>query len=372
MKMPTHKHAVHGLLTGLLGSLLCLAGTAAAQMAEVEPNDSQNDAQMLCMGSSSMSVTASIGSGGTTSDFDIFGFNAIAGEAPTIQVTSDGTWDPLMVLYDDLGNILNQSDDVYVPAYSTDPAISNYAVPATGSYYVAVAGSPNYLNSNFTPMAPGTQVFGGAYTLDVSGVTSDCAPPVAETEPEPTVEEPPVVVEEPPVTDEGATIITMEVLHWRGQDREISKRWKKRMKKAKRRMVRRYGVYPIPVVMFSSQTFDATDVDPKSLTFGPTGDEDSLFRCSRRGRDVNKDGMKDMLCFFDAFKTEFEVGDVQGHLNGETHQGEAFTSSASLKIYKLAKNKRKGKKWKKREKRYDRWHKRNHRGWHDDHDDDDD
>ncbi len=367
MKMPTHKRAVNGLLTGLLGSLLCLAGTAAAQMAEAEPNNSQLDAQMLCMGTSSMTVEANIGSGvpgSTTTDFDVFGFNALAGEAPNLRVTSDGTWDPLMVLYDDLGNILNQSDDVYVPAYSTDPAISNYAVPATGSYYVAVAGSPMYLNSNFTPFAPNNPVFGGAYTFDISGVNSTCEP-VAQDEP-PVYEEPPVVVEDPPVTEDGATIITMEVLHWRGQDREVNKRWKKRIK----RMRKRNGVYPIPVVMFSSETFDATTVDPKSLTFGPTGGENSLFRCSRRGRDINKDGMKDMLCFFDSYKAGFEVGDVQCHLNGETHHGEAFTSSASLKIYKVAKKKKKGKNrhWRRGHKRdHERRSHRAHR--HHDHDD---
>ena len=311
---------------------------------------------------------------------DIFAFDAAAGEAPTIEVTSDGTWDPLMVLYDHLGNIVNQADDVYVPAYSTDPAISGAALAASGRYYVAVAASPNYLGANYSPFAPGTAAMGGTYTLDISNLTAStvsaastggtasagsCSP-VAESEPDPVPEELPPV-EEPVVTDAGATIISMEVLHWRGQDRQISKRWKKRMKRVKRRMVRRYGVYPIPVAMFSSESFDATSIDPKSLTFGPTGDEDSLFRCSRRGRDINKDGMKDMLCFFDAFKTEFEVGDVQGKLNGETHNGEAFTSSGSLKIYKVSKDKKK-KKWKKRSKRYDRWHNRNHSRWHRHHD----
>jgi hypothetical protein len=376
MNMPTHKRAVNGLLSGLLGSLLCLSGTAAAQLVESEGNDTQGDATLLCIPNSGVSVTAGIGAGGASTDMDIFAFDAASGEAPAIQVTTDGTWDPLMVLYDDLGNILNQSDDTYVPAYSTDPSISNYALPASGRYFVAVAASPNYLGANFAPFAPGTAAMGGTYTLDISNFTastvsaastggtasSGTCSPVAEEE------ELPPPVEEPPVTDEGATIITMEVLHWRGQDRQISKHWKKRMKRVKRRMVRRYGVYPIPVVMYSSDTFDATAVDPKSLSFGTTGDEDSLFRCSRHGRDINKDGMKDMLCFFDAFKTGLDAGKVQGHLKGETHHGEEFTSSASLKVYKLVKNKRNGKEWDRRSKRYDRWKSRNQSRWNRHHD----
>lgn len=377
MNMPTRKHAVHGLMAGLLGSLLCLSGTASAQLVESEANDTAGDATLLCIPNSGVSVSASIGAGGASSDMDIFAFDAASGEAPTIQVTSDGSWDPLMVLYDQLGQILNQSDDTYVPAYSMDPSISNYALPASGRYFVAVAASPNYLGANFAPFAPGTEGMGGGYTLDISNLTAStvssastggtaatgsCSP-VAESDPGPVEEELPPV-EDPVETESGEMVITMEVLHWRGQDREISKRWKKRMKRVKRRLVRRYGVYPIPVAMFSSESFDATTIDPKSLSFGPTGEEDSLFRCSRRGRDINKDGMKDMLCFFDAFKTGFDAGHVQGHLKGETHYGEEFTSSATLKVYKLVNKKRNGKKWQKRSKRYDRWHKRNHSRWH--------
>ena len=123
-----------------------------------------------------------------------------------------------------------------------------------------------------------------------------------------------------------------------------------------KRKGKRDGIYPIPVVMFSSDTFTATDIDPSTLTFGVYGDEDSMFRCSKRAMDINKDGRNDMVCFFDAFKTGFDVGDVQGLLNGETVNGDAFTSSASLKVFKVSKDKKKRKHWR-----------RGHHRHHDDH-----
>jgi hypothetical protein len=343
MNMPNLKRTVNGLLAGLFGSLLCLSSTARAQLVESEPNDTAQNAQLLCFAGAGVTITAAIGSGATTSDLDIFAFDAESGDAPSLQVTSDGSWNPLMVFYDETGHVLNQSDDVYVPAYSTDPAIGHSALSASGRYFVAVAASPNYLGDNFAPFNPGTSATGGTYTLTISGVSTTTTTgidgetasdgscnPVTQSEPEPL---PPA--EEPVVTQPSTTSISMEVLHWRDKDPEISKLWQERMERATRQMIVRHGVHPVPVVMFTSASFDATDVDPKSLTFGRTGEEDSLFRCSRRGRDVNKDGKKDMVCFFDTFKAGFEVGDVQAHLNGETRQGEAFTSSASLKAYKV-------------------------------------
>ena len=59
-----------------------------------------------------------------------------------------------------------------------------------------------------------------------------------------------------------------------------------------------------------------------SLTFGPTGDEESL---QRRGRDyvpncgsedTNDDGLLDLVCRFNLQDTGFQVGDIEGVLRG--------------------------------------------------------
>ena len=125
------------------------------------------------------------------------------------------------------------------------------------------------------------------------------------------------------------------------------------------------GIYPIPVAVFSKEGFDATTIDPESLGFGASGEEKSLFRCSKRGFDVNRDGQRDMVCFFDAYKAGFEVGDVEGVLTGMYEHGE-FTSRAPLKIFAISKDKR-NKKWKKRKyrghgehKHHSRWNRHKH------------
>jgi hypothetical protein len=350
MNKPTHKRVVHGLLVGLLGSLLGLTGTAFAQLVDVEPNDTAADAQLLCIPSGGVTVSANMGNGATsTSELDIFAFDATAGDAPNIGVVTDLTWDSLLVLYDANGIVVNMNDDYMGDgSYTTDSRIDTYKVLNSGRYFAAVVSVPNYLQDNFSPVAPNVSGMGGSYTLDISGVTASATTastggtaaggscsPVVESDPPP----PPAA---DPIPEAGPTVISMEVLHWRNQDGDVAKRWKHHLK----RKGKRAGIYPIPVVMFSSDTFAATDIDPNTLTFGTYGDEASLFRCSKRGMDINKDGRMDLVCFFDGFKTGFDVGDVQGLLNGETVDGEAFTSSASLKVFKVSKDK-KHKHWRK-------------------------
>ena len=55
----------------------------------------------------------------------------------------------------------------------------------------------------------------------------------------------------------------------------------------------------IPVAILSTKDFDASSqVDQNSLTFGSTGNEESLVSCNRRPRDVDGDGLKDVICYF--------------------------------------------------------------------------
>jgi hypothetical protein len=75
----------------------------------------------------------------------------------------------------------------------------------------------------------------------------------------------------------------------------------------------------IPVAILSSPDCDApSDVDQASLTFGRTGDEESLAFCSPSPKDVNDDGLYDLVCHFYTQHTGFECGDTEGILKGQT------------------------------------------------------
>jgi len=84
----------------------------------------------------------------------------------------------------------------------------------------------------------------------------------------------------------------------------------------------------IPVAILSSADFDAPDeveVDRATLTFGVTGDEQSLLSCeTRKPKDVNGDGLIDLECQFSTNQTNFPCGRTAGLLRGETHTGGSF------------------------------------------------
>jgi len=89
----------------------------------------------------------------------------------------------------------------------------------------------------------------------------------------------------------------------------------------------------IPVAVLSDLGFSApTHVDPASLTFGRTGDEQSLAFCNLNGEDVNGDGLLDLVCHFDTGKTGFQPGDTQGVLKGRTFGGIPFLGVDTVKI----------------------------------------
>jgi hypothetical protein len=89
----------------------------------------------------------------------------------------------------------------------------------------------------------------------------------------------------------------------------------------------------IPVAVLSSLDFDApSDVDQDSLTFGHTGDEESLAFCSPSPEDINDDGLYDLVCHFYTQHTGFECGDTEGILKGQTVDGVPIEGSDSVKI----------------------------------------
>ena len=91
----------------------------------------------------------------------------------------------------------------------------------------------------------------------------------------------------------------------------------------------------IPVAILSNKNFDAPgQVDKDSITFGPTGDEPSKAFCLRRGKDVNRDGKKDLIIFFSAKRAGFQVGDQMGYLKGTTVNGNPIKGQDKVQIVK--------------------------------------
>ncbi len=95
----------------------------------------------------------------------------------------------------------------------------------------------------------------------------------------------------------------------------------------------------IPVAILSTADFDAvSEVDRTSLTFGATGDEDSLElrghppvpNCGEE--DVNSDGLSDLVCHFNTQAAEFEEGDTEGILKGLTLDGDPILGVDSVDI----------------------------------------
>lgn len=87
------------------------------------------------------------------------------------------------------------------------------------------------------------------------------------------------------------------------------------------------------MAILSTSVFNAPyDVDRTSLTFGRTGDEQSLFKCLRRGIDVNHDGLRDLICFFQTRLTGLQVGDTEAILKGYTKSGMLIIARDSAKV----------------------------------------
>lgn len=89
----------------------------------------------------------------------------------------------------------------------------------------------------------------------------------------------------------------------------------------------------IPVAILSTPDFDApSEVDKTSLTFGRTGDEPSLAKCTKSDEDVNGDGLLDVVCHFNTQETDFEAGDAVGILKGLRVDGGSIQGSDSVRI----------------------------------------
>jgi hypothetical protein len=85
----------------------------------------------------------------------------------------------------------------------------------------------------------------------------------------------------------------------------------------------------IPVAILSTDTFDATTVDPLSIAFGPIGATESHGR--GHIEDVDGDSDADLVLHFQTQDTDIQCGDTSASLVGETFSGQAVEGSDSIK-----------------------------------------
>lgn len=83
----------------------------------------------------------------------------------------------------------------------------------------------------------------------------------------------------------------------------------------------------IPVAILTTDTFDATTVDPGSVRFGPA--EASAFR--HKIKDVDRDGDRDLLLHFRTREMGIKCGDTSASLTGKTTSGQDIEGSDSIK-----------------------------------------
>jgi len=83
----------------------------------------------------------------------------------------------------------------------------------------------------------------------------------------------------------------------------------------------------IPVAILGSNTFDATQVNPVSLAFGPAG---AAPAHNGHIEDVNDDGFPDLVTHYRTQETGIAAGDTNAILTGETFGGDTIFGSDNI------------------------------------------
>ena len=313
------------------------AGASAQATSEVEPNYPVTAAQRLSFDiTGTAMVNASLGSG----DADLYSFWAKAGDVITVDIDGGvkagaGSVDTFVSVHLPASSnylVMRGVDD----ATAIDPGslgtedsyIQNLVIPADGVYLVSVAGYPNRV-ADGAVLSGGPGNTTGTYTLIVIGASPE---PVAEAPaPDPVVPEPVVpapdpvvVVPDPSVPEPEAPVPPATQVKQVRIDIKPGQRGIARINPKSR--------HEIPVALLSSSDFDAMKVDVKSLTFGRTGDEQSLDKCYRHGVKVNRDRRRDLVCQFENHLADFEATDEEGVLKGKMLDGTPFEGRGMLKV----------------------------------------
>ena len=207
-------------------------------------------------------------------------------------------------------SILANNDDQSASNY--DPLITNFTLNKTGRIYILVTQTGSTIDDPLGSVTYngewGTGY--GDYKLMITGATAPAA-----SDPVPTTSDP------VPTTDTGDQIVNIRVNpYFRGKWPRINPRSR--------------GL--LPVALLSDSSFVPMNVIKSTLRFGLTGEEDTLVRCQRIGRDLNRDGVEDLLCFFSMRNAGFDPYSENAVLTGSVQNSDGsvtdFTAQAPLKM----------------------------------------
>ena len=244
--------------------------------------------------SSSVTVDAAITNASETDpDVDYYAFEGKVGDIITVDIDGTTDLDASVFLFRPDGTRAFDSpdSDVLDPGSNpppgcpdclgtTDPLLDGVRLDQAGTWIIAVSANGAFLTDGgqweFAPFV----TTNGSYTMIVSGLSTTPTPP-----PQPANQQ--ISIDIKPRQAGPATVNT-----------------------AARGM--------LPIVLLSDNAFDPFTVDPASLRFGKTGEEFSYKFCAKEGWDLNHDGKRDRLCFFDPQRTGLKPGDTIGVLKGIT------------------------------------------------------
>ncbi|HZM36388.1 MAG TPA: hypothetical protein VFC18_18130 [Burkholderiales bacterium] len=294
----------------VLGSMVAVAlaafSGAAHSVDEAESNNFLSSAQQLSADSDLSIIAEGAAINGTIAppspypDVDFYTFYATANQTLTLHI-QDETVTPVLTVISPSHKIKAEK------IYDGNPVrLDDLLLDETGMWAVVVTpfkvliGDPQATEYG-TLFASGSALFSptsGSYTLVLTpGAPASPAPPAE------------------PSTPAAPAIIGIEIKPGSGERAPINPKAK--------------GV--IPVALLASPGFDPFNIEVNSLTFGATGDEQTLRRCAAGGQDVDGDGDLDRVCTFENQGTQFNETSTMGILKGHTTAGSAFQAQGFLK-----------------------------------------
>jgi len=304
-------------------ALLAVSTQVAFAVDEVEDNNSLASAQAVVADADGrIVIQAVIGTTDATvppiPDLDFFSFQGTAGDAVTLNIdggmkgmgstelqvdtnialyrpgATPGTWE--ILVHNEVSESLDAGSNV--TGGERDPRIDNppVALPVTGTYIVGVSSGGRLLqNSGLVDPDVMGRFPNGSYTLIISGVT-----PPSQTQ-----------------------YVNIDIKP--GDPHEVTRLNPKQKRDIPIALLSRRATGNLPA-------FNALDAKVDSITFGRSGNEKSLVRCLREPRDVNRDGLLDLVCLFDVPSALFQEDDLNGKLKGETKNGWRFEAVGKLKV----------------------------------------
>ena len=339
------KYPKYTFLAGLLCCFTSVPAVAGTVDEVTTTHNTTSTAQVLTVDGTDIQVNGTIDDmASSLPDVDVYAIDVQATDLLSFDIDcgancGTGSVDTKLTLIDsaDMSKIWQTNDDYTDPATggpdtgsnsTADPFIGNVTLGHAGTVYVLVT----YWGTNITTDASGTitaaktdgggqgdyqLIITGATASTTSGGTSGGTTGGTSTSGGTSGGDVPPVVEAP-TTDTGDQVINVDINpFYRG-------RWPRINPKSR-------GLMPVAILSQGS-LFNPMDLVVESLKFGETGTEASAVRCQRLHRDLNKDGVEDLLCFFSMRRSGFGPYSESGMLTGVLEDGTSIVGQAPLKM----------------------------------------